>query len=495
MLSLHALSMLSPVGVKVPLLQINQTGDAKLTNELLEYLVQLPLAIRQTSAFMARNKFVTVARYLEICKSSDQNLIGMLSESFEDQDRYDNTTNAVALTWHISFEQIARDAPLAASYLETIVYYAEKNIPVSLLPDVDNKLVLQKYEAVSILKGYSFILERGTMDRFDIHRLVRLAMRNWVRSKKQQSRQITKAVCQLSKSFPWPTHENQDLWTSYLPHAQAVLELRGDCTEKENLGLLQRVVARAYDSLGKYKKAEIMYRETLALNEEVLGPENPSTLASMNNLASVLNKRGKYEEAERMHRKTLGLTEKVLGPKNPDTFTSMNNLASVLDSQGKYEEAEHIHWTTFALSKMVLGQENPSIFNVMNNLALMLDRQGKYEEAEEMCRTTLKLSEKVLGQENPDTLISINNLALMLYKQGKYEEAEQMLRTTLALREKVLGLENPDTLSSIKNLVLLLHSQGKYEEAEEMHQKILALIVMVRQKTKALLASTGRSCS
>ncbi|KAI6480714.1 hypothetical protein MCOR13_011076 [Pyricularia oryzae] len=86
-----------------------------------------------------------------------------------------------------------------------------------------------------------------------------------------------------------------------------------------------------------------MHREILALREKVLGPENPSTFASMNNLASVLDRQGKYEEAEQMHRKTLALYKKVLGPENPSTFTSMGNLASVLDSQGKYEEAKHLY--------------------------------------------------------------------------------------------------------------------------------------------------------
>lgn len=56
------------------------------------------------------------------------------------------------------------------------------------------------------------------------------------------------------------------------------------------------------------------------------------TLASLSNLAGVLNGQGKYKEADAMHRQTLALREKVLGKKHPDTLMSMNNLASVLDS-------------------------------------------------------------------------------------------------------------------------------------------------------------------
>ena len=44
-----------------------------------------------------------------------------------------------------------------------------------------------------------------------------------------------------------------------------------------------------------------------------------------------------------MHRQTLQLNEKVLGRVHPDTLTSMNNLAIALEKQGKYAEAEAVH--------------------------------------------------------------------------------------------------------------------------------------------------------
>ncbi|QBZ58570.1 hypothetical protein PoMZ_03525 [Pyricularia oryzae] len=371
-------------------LQTCQIGNEKSTNKLLEYLVCLPLAIRQASAYMQLNVYMTIAKYLEICKASSQNIIAIFSKNFGEQDRYEKTANAIATTWLISFEHIARDAPLAASYLRNIAYFAEKDIPISLLPD--GRENWDKVEAVSVLKGYAFILDRGTVDRFDIHRLVHVAMRNWIQTQGDQGEQVTEVMCQVSEMFPWPTYENREVWTSYLPHAQTVLEFRGHCMEKEILGLLQHNVAEVYDLLGQYEEAEQMYRETLALREKVLGPENPSTFASINNLALVLKNQGKYEEAEQMHRKTLELSKKVLGPENPETFNSMNNLASVLDNQGKYEEAEQMHRKKLAFKEKVLGPENPSTLASMNNLALVLDNQGKYEEAEDIYRRIQELN-------------------------------------------------------------------------------------------------------
>ncbi|KAK8036751.1 hypothetical protein PG994_015248 [Apiospora phragmitis] len=155
-------------------------------------------------------------------------------------------------------------------------------------------------------------------------------MRNWVQAQGGQSQQVTDIVRQLSKKFPWPKHENRDMWTWYLPHAQAVLGLSDECSERKMLVSVQHNVAGCYALLGKYSEAEEMDRQTLALKETVLGREHPDTLGSMNNLAIVLEMQGKYSEAEEMHRQTLALTETVLGREHPETVRSRNNLAKVL---------------------------------------------------------------------------------------------------------------------------------------------------------------------
>ena len=51
--------------------------------------------------------------------------------------------------------------------------------------------------------------------------------------------------------------------------------------------------------------AEEIYREALALSESVIGKEHPSTLTNMNNLAV---SQGKYKEAEKIYRQVLALS-------------------------------------------------------------------------------------------------------------------------------------------------------------------------------------------
>jgi len=135
----------------------------------------------------------------------------------------------------------------------------------------------------------------------------------------------------------------------------------------------------------------------------VLGREHPDTLTSMNNLALVLDSQGKYKEAEAMNRQTLALSEMVLGREHPYTLTSMSNLALVLDSQGKYEEAEAMNRQTLALSETVLGREHPDTLTSMYCLAKLLAHLRCYSESLALYETACAGYHIVCGDNHPTT--------------------------------------------------------------------------------------------
>ena len=267
-------------------------------------------------------------------------MIGLLSKDFEDRTRYKSTQNPVATTWLISFRHISRDNLLAAQYLRFMSFLAEKEIPKSLLPP--GKSDLEADEAIGTLKAYAFITERFGQESYDIHRLVRLAIRNWLAEEGELQACATTLIQHLDKVFPFPEHENRAVWARHLPHALTVLGFRDHLTDDIAKSSLVFKVAESYSIYGKYQDAEALYRQTLKLQTQVLGAEHPDTLRSMNNLANTLYSQGKYEEAEALYRQTLKLRTQVLGAEHPDTLVSMLNLANTLDSQGKYEEAEAI---------------------------------------------------------------------------------------------------------------------------------------------------------
>jgi tetratricopeptide (TPR) repeat protein len=234
----------------------------------------------------------------------------------------------------------------------------EQDIPSGLLPPASE---FDKANALGTLKAFGFIREQVSGEAYDMHRLVHKAMQNWLKLKEEWESQNHKALKQITSIFPWPRHENRDIWMMYLPHAQctiSTIDTRIDRTteKQELLGRLLYRLGQCFQLQGKYAEAEAMHRQTLQLWEAVLGKEHPDTLLSMNNLALSIYNQGKSAEAEAMHRQTLQLQEAVLGKEHPSTLGSMNNLASSLDNQGKSAEAEAMYRQTLQLQEAVLGK-------------------------------------------------------------------------------------------------------------------------------------------
>src|SRR5450631_2416655 len=98
--------------------------------------------------------------------------------------------------------------------------------------------------------------------------------------------------------------------------------------------------------------AEYLYQQALAIYEEALGPDHPTTATILNNLATLYNfHRRKERDAERFYQRVLAIHEKVLGPEHPDAATILNNLAMLYGHQGKFVDAETLHMRAFAIRK------------------------------------------------------------------------------------------------------------------------------------------------
>ncbi len=190
---------------------------------------------------------MTTTRYLSYFRSSSDSTIKLLSADFEDCSRYRAIRNPVATTWLISFKHINQHNPLAAEYLRFTCFLNERDISLSLLPPADGALEANK--ALGMLKGYAFITQREGQDLFDMHKLVQVVMRNWLKETGTLQESYSSVLRRLVEVFPLPKYENRGVWTKYMPHAQAVLE-SGRCHRRDGRVDLLNKVAVGYYMLG-----------------------------------------------------------------------------------------------------------------------------------------------------------------------------------------------------------------------------------------------------
>ncbi|GLA09992.1 hypothetical protein AnigIFM60653_001131 [Aspergillus niger] len=439
---------------------------------LLKQLAFLPLAITQAAAYINENS-IGLSDYLQLLRDQEPHVIELLSEEFGDEMRYKDIQNPVALTWFISFQQIQQLNKLAADYLSFFACINPRDIPQALLPQpTSNK---DKTDALGLLKAFSFISEGSGDSSLNLHRLVHLATRNWLRENQQFSRQLLKTADQLSEVFPSNDHRNRQAWREYLPHALSLIAEAGFQKEQEKYIDLIQNVCSCLTSDGRWKEAEELEVQVLELRKRVLGPEHPDTLASMSTLAWTYWYQGRWKEAEELQVQVLELSKQVLGPEHSGTLISMSTLAWTYRNQGRWKEAEELQVQVLELRKQVLGPEHPDTLASMSDLAWTYGNQGRWKEAEELQVQELELRKQVLGPEHPGTLTSMSNLAWTYWNQGRWKEAEELQVQELELRKQVLGPEHPDTLTSMSNLAWTYRNQGRWKEAEELQVQVLEL--------------------
>ncbi len=236
---------------------------------------------------------------------------------------------------------------------------------------------------------------------------------------------------------------------------------------------LMTTIGTVYQQLGLYGPAQTLFEKALDTRKRVLGPKNPDTLTSMDDLASTLRREGQFVESEKMLRQTLESQRLVIGPENPATLSTMVDLATTLGEQGRRIEQEKLLRQALEAQRRVLGPENSDTLKSMNDLADTLGAEGNFSAAEELLQQTLEIERRVLGVDHPDTLRTMFNLAADLGFDGHLADAEKLQRETLESRRRVLGVGHADTLASMDNLAEILQGEHRYAEAEALRRESL----------------------
>jgi hypothetical protein len=221
--------------LRASLIDKDLVNDHQTTTQLLRQLSCLPLAIIQAASYINETE-ISVATYLSLLQRQENVMVELLSQDFEDEWRYAESKNPVAVTWLISFHQIQRLNPLAADYLSFMSCIDPRDIPQSLLPP-DSSQVKQQ-NALGLLKAYSFITGQADDQTVSLHRLVHVATRNWLRSEGILEQWTVNTAKRLRDIFPSDAHENRILWRQYLPHALFILqskEFQNDTQDREDL--------------------------------------------------------------------------------------------------------------------------------------------------------------------------------------------------------------------------------------------------------------------
>ncbi|OTB07444.1 hypothetical protein M426DRAFT_251342 [Hypoxylon sp. CI-4A] len=481
--------------------------------ELLQDLTFLPLAIAQAAAYLNQNEHVSIQRYLELLRSTDQNATNLLNQEFRDNTRYtivERSRNAVAATWLISFDQIKKTSSEAASLLRFLSCIEPRGIPQSMLPVIEPEEAMER--AIGTLHGYAFITAQHDSELWDMHSLVHKATQMWVRSKYHEDYIMKKAICYLAKVFPFDDWENRDRWRKYMPHALRMLHnadglnvaerdelsfrvgrcLLEDGRVKEAVQWLENTVAWrkerliekdalllesqhelacAYYRNGQIKEP-ILLLEHVVLMERGLAEDHPSRLASQRALASAYQRNGQVKEAILLLEHVV-LMERGLAEDHPNRLASQHELASAYQSNGQIKESilllEHV-----VLMERGLAEDHPYMLGSQHELARAYLDDGQVFRSIALLEHVVSIKERVLAEDHPYMLGSQHELARAYLDDGQVFRSIALLEHVVSIRERVLAEDHPERLSSQHELAKV------YSKGGQIHRAISLLEHVVR---------------
>ena len=104
--------------------------------------------------------------------------------------------------------------------------------------------------------------------------------------------------------------------------------------------------------------------------ERLLGPDDPETMRSLNDLARAYREAGRVADAVPLVERTLAARERQFGADHPSTLASRNNLASAYRATGRPAEAIPLFEKNVAACERLLGADHPRTLASRHNLEL-----------------------------------------------------------------------------------------------------------------------------
>jgi tetratricopeptide (TPR) repeat protein/class 3 adenylate cyclase len=228
-------------------------------------------------------------------------------------------------------------------------------------------------------------------------------------------------------------------------------------------------------TIGDYAAARQLFERALAINEQALGVDHPTTAHTLNSLADLLRAMGNPDAAMPLAKRALAINEQVHGPDHPATAQSLNNLAGLLYAAGAAVAATPLVERALAINEQALGPDHPLVAQTLAYLAYLLEAQGRYTLAEPFACRALAINEHILGSTHPTVAQSLNNLASLLTAQARYDEARPLYQRALVINEQALGSMHLATAQTLNNLAVSLILETRYAEAEALARQSIAI--------------------
>ncbi|MFG3045182.1 FxSxx-COOH system tetratricopeptide repeat protein [Streptomyces sp. NPDC048241] len=465
--------------------------DPAEADELAATLLDLPLLLAQSSAWLAANADVPPAEYLRLLRheitGTDTGDEG--DEDGEDtEDAEDHGTGGYPegfrTAWSTTLATLRERNPEAAELLNLLAFFAPDEIPVRLLTEVRHgdlppaldELVRDPRSWHLALRGLSEftavrldyeqdLAENPAVEQVRMHRLYQRFLRENLTP--EQRRTYAETACQvLVGADPRRPADTRD-WERYallVPH----LGFAGAFDSPR--AAVQDLVLNCVEYLrvrGEYRTALVLCEEVHTHWRRDLDPAHGALLSLQHKLGGILRMAGSYPRAERLGRAVVTRLEADRPEDHPELLRAKDALGSTLLALGQYGRARELFAEAAARFADQFGTEAPQTLAARHNQGLALLLLGRYPEARAILRDVLQIRQRRLRSRHHLTLHSGAVYARLIRMLGDYPESVSRLEQITRMLRQLSDERHPQSILADHQLGVSRRRSGDYAEAEE----------------------------
>ena len=227
-------------------------------------------------------------------------------------------------------------------------------------------------------------------------------------------------------------------------------EARGDATA---LGADLNLLGVVEVTNGRLEEGLSLFRRSLDLREEALGPDDEETIESLNNVGVAMWRLGAEDEALATHEEALRRCERSLGDTHRRTAETLNALAVKRASRPDDEaRTRDLYERALAAAEAGVGADSDLVARLSVNVATALIDAGDLERAGPLAERGVALHEQHFGRGSRWTSYALVTLANLAWLQGRHADARTAFERSLIIRADELGPDHPETLEAATGL-------------------------------------------
>jgi tetratricopeptide (TPR) repeat protein len=167
-------------------------------------------------------------------------------------------------------------------------------------------------------------------------------------------------------------------WAEAEALARRATSLLAGQSDTPPLGRACQDLAGTLDDLGDHAQAEALYRRASAILSAVPtgGSDDATRIRCARGLAANLRMQQRGDEADAILVSALALAEQLLGPTDADTLATMTGLGLLWEDLGRVEEAEEIYRHALVRAELAASAEPDQVAGIAAALAGVLERRG-----------------------------------------------------------------------------------------------------------------------